>query len=282
MPSETGFLRNAFFNFTKLEDISFEGLVGLYPRLERVPESISGNLSKQFSDELTFYRLLLEDVRNNENVKIAGDKDPRLIEYMSGTAKILPEAKFIHLVRDPRDVLLSKKTAQWSKGKPGWYHIFANYVQLKMGESVGNNLSVERYLVVTYEEILNAPEAIISDICAFLQVDFEPAMLAFQEKAKELVSEEEKQWKKKTMGPLLKNNTGKWKGKLEPWEVALTERLCRQAFEIGGYQYSNAINGLPLGQKIIIKSSSFVLKGIGLPYILYRKFQQQIIVWWKR
>jgi hypothetical protein len=151
-----------------------------------------------------------------------------------------------------------------------------------MGESAGNNLSVERYMVVTYEEILHAPEATISDICAFLQVDFEPAMLAFQEKAKELVSDEETQWKKETMGPLLKNNTGKWKGKLEASEVALTESLCQQAFTIGGYTYSNAIDDLSLSGKLFIRGISKILKGIGYSYILYRKFYQQAIVWWKK
>jgi hypothetical protein len=281
MPSETGFLRNAFFNFTKLEDISFEGLVGLYPRLERVPESISGNFSKQFSDELTFYRLLLEDVRNNENVKIAGDKDPQLIEYMSGTAKVFSEAQFIHLVRDPRDVLLSKKKAKWSKGKPSWYHIFANYVQLKLGEWQGRQLPADKYLIITYEDLLNAPEDTVAEICGFLNVNFEQQMLSFQEKAKELVSEEETQWKKETMGPLLKNNTGKWKGKLAYWEVALTEKLCKQAFKIGNYKSSGSYRNLSFVQKMNVSLLSLLLRGFGSIYIPYRLWSQKILVAWK-
>src|SRR5699024_9064559 len=171
---------------------------------------------------------------------IAGDKDPKLIEYISGTAMLWSESKFIHRVRDPRDVLLSKKKAAWSKGKPSWYHIFANDVQLKMGEWQGHKLTGKRYVNGTYEDVVADQDETLARRRACLGSELAASMLSFQKTAKDLITDEETQWKKETMGPLLKNNTGKWNGKLEPWEVALTEPLCQQAFEIGRYQYSRA------------------------------------------
>jgi hypothetical protein len=277
MPPETGFLRNAFFSFTKHEDFTFERFIGLYPRLERFSETVFGNLSRPFSDELSFYCTIL----NASNEQIIGDKDPRLIEYIGGTSKMFPEAKFIHLIRDPRDVLLSKKKAQWSKGRPSWYHIFANYVQLKLGEWQGRQLPADKYLIITYEDLLNAPEDTVAEICGFLNVNFEQQMLSFQEKAKELVSEEETQWKKETMGPLLKNNTGKWKGKLAYWEVALTEKLCKQAFKIGNYKSSGSYRNLSFVQKMNVSLLSLLLRGFGSIYIPYRLWSQKILVAWK-
>jgi len=282
MPPETGFLRKGIFSFKRHENISYQKFTDLYPRLDRIPPAVFDHHPGSFSNGFDFYRYTLRKIASQEEAEIAGDKDPKLIEYISGTAMLWSESKFIHLVRDPRDVLLSKKKAAWSKGKPSWYHIFANYVQLKMGEWQGHKLTGKRYVTVTYEDLLAHPEETITQICDFLGIEFEESMLSFQKKAKELISDEETLWKKETMGPLLKNNTGKWKGKLEPWEVALTEQLCQQAFEIGRYQYSRAIKELSFFDKLYVKSVSIMLKGFGYVYMGYRKFYQKFIVWWKR
>jgi hypothetical protein len=267
---ETGFLRNACLRRQKSQNISLEQMAASFPRLERVMEKLPEETHPEsFPNEIALYHFILERFTAVQDKEIAGDKDPKLVEYISAVAQLFPKAKFIHLVRDPRDVLLSKKKAEWSKGKPSWYHIFANYVQLRLGAYAGEKLSDDQYFLVTYEQILDLPEEYISRVCDFLEVEFESSVLAFQDKARELVADDEMQWKKETMGPLLKNNTGKWKGKLETWEVALTERLCEQAFEVGGYKKSEAVNRLNGIHKLGIYFISYVFKGIGSIYMLY-------------
>ena len=61
-------------------------------------------------------------------------------------------------------------------------------------------------------------------------------MLAFQRSAEELVHESERSWKEETTGPLLRDNTGKWRDGLSAWQVCLTEHVCSQAFEWFGYE----------------------------------------------
>ena len=61
-------------------------------------------------------------------------------------------------------------------------------------------------------------------------------MLDYSQSSKSLVSDREMQWKKETLGPLLQSNTRKWEINLAPWEIALTEKVCHEAFHRLGYR----------------------------------------------
>lgn len=281
LPPETGFVRQNILSWEKNTDLTVGEYIVKNAKLNRLKEVLEGYKEKTYQTDIDFYTTFSENYVDSMKKSLVGDKDPRLIEFIAATSILFPEARFIHLVRDPRDVLLSKKKAEWSKGKPGWYHVFANYVQLKMGEWQGQKLSEGQYLSITYEDLLAAPKKTVEKVCAFLNVEFEESMLSFQDKAKELVSDEEKQWKKETMGPLLKNNTGKWKGKLTDKEVVLTEELCKQAFRIGKYAKSNASDKLSFSEKIWLAIQILLLKGSGQIYMWGRLFGQQMLVRWK-
>src|SRR5690554_5682840 len=153
-------------------------------------------------------------------------------------------------------------------------------MQLKLGQREGQKIK-DNYLVVCYEELLSDAARTVSTICDFLGVNFEQEMLSFQETANKLVSEEEKQWKKETMGPLLKYNTGKWQGKLNDWEVALTELLCTEAFSIGGYKKSEAYNNLSFLERMKVNTLFLILKSLGMVYMPFRLYSQKILVKWK-
>lgn len=281
IPPETGFIRENVLSRKKTNDFTREQLISANKKAKRILSALPDKLPQTFLNELDFYHSLLELYLSSQNKELAGDKDPRLVEFIAAVSMLFPAAQFIHLVRDPRDVLLSKKNAEWSRNRPGWYHIFANYIQLRLGEWFGKKLPKDKYLVITYENILSAPESTVTKVCDFLSVNFEKEMLSFQDKAKELVSEEEKQWKKETMGPLLKNNTGKWRGKLTDREVALTELLCEQAFNIGGYKKSDSMRRLSFVEKNWLKFITLVLKGGGIFYMMYRLISQKTLVKWK-
>lgn len=281
IPPETGFLRKNVLNKDELKNFTHTQALESNEKLERLMDVIDELRTKEtWGNEIEYYNDLTNTYRIIQEKEMLGDKDPRLIEYIAGINKIFPVVKFIHLIRDPRDVLLSKKKASWSKDKPSWYHIFANYIQLKLGHKIGLRIT-DNYLLVSYEELLSNAEDVLTRICDFLQVDFESEMLSFQETAAKLVAEEEKQWKMETLGPLLTNNSGKWKGKLLDSEVALTELLCTEAFHLGGYKKSKAYDNLSFTSKLKVKSQFIILKLLGLIYIPFRLYSQLMLIKWK-
>ena len=206
----------------------------------------------------------------SKNKKWIGDKDPRVIEYLPLLKTLVPNAHVINVFRDPRDVLVSKKKANWSNSRHVWKHIFANRVQIKMGNKFGYKLFGKDYHEIFYEELISTPKKILAELCKNLRVDYDESMLLFRHAAKKLVSEEEMSWKKETLGPLLTNNSNKWKNELSYREVKLTEICCNEAMYHGRYIARKQIKDLRLWDKIWIHIGRFLIVIVTWPYILLR------------
>lgn len=200
--------------------------------------------------DFTLYRHLLRTYAESRGKPRIADKDPRSVEYLGLLARLFPDAWVVHVIRDPRDVIASKKVAAWSSGRSPLQHIFANRVQLRMGRRDGRRLFGARYQEVLYERLLADPENVLQTVCSRLGVQYEPNMLEFGRAASDLVSQSELSWKRETLGPLLADNPGKWRQALSAWETAATERACEEAMSVGRYSPSDATVSLQLMPRI--------------------------------
>ncbi|WP_123631390.1 sulfotransferase family protein [Salinisphaera orenii] len=218
------------------------------------------------------YRSFLRLYRVKMGKPYSGDKDPRAIEWLGAASVALPGVRIIHVVRDPRDVLLSKKKADWSSTRGVLWHVFAARVQLRLGRGSGRRMRLGHYCELIYEELLDNPSGELQRLCAFLGLDYEHAMLDFGHEAQRLVSPGEMQWKKETLGPLLSNNRGKWRGQLRDWEVALVEQVCGEHFRLGGYESSFAIRRLPLLRRMWVYALKAIITSVTPLYCTYRSW----------
>lgn len=226
-----------------------------------------------FSSRKLYLALLDRYVSIRGDTVWLGDKDPRSIEYLPVIHRHFPQARILHLVRDPRDVLTSKKKAAWSRNRSIFEHIFANRVQLKIGRRQGKRLFGDKYLELAYEELIGNAETALTHICRFLNLDYNPAMLDFAGSSLELVSQDEMQWKKETLGPLMTKNIGKWKQSLAPKEVALCERACHEAFEVFGYSRSDCMERLGIGNRFWVMEWFAILAAMDPLYRFYRNWR---------
>jgi len=202
-----------------------------------------------------------------------GDKDPRAIEYLPLLKSVAPDSLVLHILRDPRDVLASKKKAAWSKKGHVWKHVFANRVQFTIGSRRGPDLFGKRYHEICYEELLSAPEKVLSGLCRDLGLEYDKGMLSFGNAARKLVADREMSWKKETLGPLLTENRAKWKTGLHPREVLLTELCCGQAMARGGYKKDQRSRRLSLKDRLWVQAGRLLIVMATWPYIQYRNFR---------
>jgi hypothetical protein len=105
-----------------------------------------------------------------------GDKTPRYVEHIPFLADLFPDSRFIHLVRDGRDVALSyadvsfgpktvsKSAALWAK-------------RVSAGLREGRSLGPGRYAEIRYEDLVEDPEGQLKELCNFLNASFEPTMI---------------------------------------------------------------------------------------------------------
>lgn len=186
------------------------------------------------------YVRLLELHRQREAVTIVGDKDPRLIDYLPALARRVPRVRVIHVIRDPRDVLVSRRKASWSKGRRDVSHLVAYRAQMVRGRKTGREWLGDGYLEVRYEDLLRNPRESLTRMCQHIGVEYDPEMMSFGQKAEELVAEAEWEWKKETTGPLKRDNIGNWKDELTQHTRRVAERVCVAPFPDLGYHRDGA------------------------------------------
>ena len=105
-----------------------------------------------------------------------GDKTPRYVEHIPFLASLFPASRFIHLVRDGRDVALSYADVSFGpKTVSTSAHLWAKRVAAGMHD--GRALGAGRYTELRYEELVDDPEARLKELCTFLDVGFDPVML---------------------------------------------------------------------------------------------------------
>lgn len=189
--------------------------------------------------DLTIFDCLTAEYLRREGKTILGYKDPRCIESLRQIKAWFPEAYVIHIVRDPRDVLLSKMKAEWSKNRSWYLHVLINQLQLQLGLKT-RYLFQDRFIEIRYETLLKEPRQSLKDLCDKLRVPYEDSMLEFSQAATKLVSSDEMQWKKETLGPLLQDNMRKWEGELSRLQIGSVEELVCSAFEHYHYQKTRA------------------------------------------
>ena len=255
----------------RLADDALVGRLGLPSG--QLAEVVAG-AGAGFSSVDLYLRLLRAYAETRGRPAWLGDKDPRCVELLPLIRRDFPSAHVLHAIRDPRDVLASKKKAAWARGHSTLHHILANRTQLKIGRALGPRLFADRYLEVIYEQLLAEPASVLQSICERLGIPFDPAMLEFADSSRELVAEDELAWKKETLGPLLASNTGKWESVLTPWEVALTERTCGEAFDAVGYARSAAESRLGWLSRLFLIGTSSLLAAAGATYGLLRRWRQ--------
>lgn len=169
----------------------------------------------------------------NRNKKRYGDKTPRYIEHIPLLSRLWPEAKFVHLVRDGREVALSyadvpfgpstvaKAAALW-KGR------------VVLGMEQGRALGPKRYAEMRYERLLANPQEEIERLCSFLELDFDPAMLDYSERARLEVLDRAKLYNPHVTKSIKK--TRSWDEQMPPSQVEVFEAVAGDTLQELGYE----------------------------------------------
>ena len=106
-----------------------------------------------------------------------GDKTPTYRGLMVSIQGLLPEARFIHLVRDGRDAALSYRGLWFGPGDDieAQARFWVDQVSLARAQA----LELQHYLEIKYEMLIGDPETTLRSICSYLQLSYHPRMLDY-------------------------------------------------------------------------------------------------------
>ena len=178
---------------------------------------------------------------------LVGDKTPHYVRSLPTLHALWPQARFVHIVRDGRDVCLSVRNwrkvterrgavarySHWERDPVATAALWWEW-QVRLGREAGAALGPERYLEIQYESLVDDPAAACRTLCAFLDVPYEASMLAFHEgRTREEPGLDAKQaWRPVTRG-LRDWGTELPAGELERFEAASGELLDELGYERG-------------------------------------------------
>jgi len=163
-----------------------------------------------------------------------GQKTPRLVRYWERLAHAYPDAVFIHPTRDPRAVVASLRRSPAHRmnawfGACRWRDDTA--AGLAMEAALG-----DRVLRYDYETLARDPENTARQVCAHLQLPFDPRMLAAPEAKLELKASEERAGHHTEVSrPVHAQSVDRWRDELSETESAVVAHVTRDVAERAGY-----------------------------------------------
>ena len=172
-------------------------------------------------------------VRSFLEQKRSDDRKPRIgatvHKHFDRLLRIWPDARFIHLVRDGRDVARSCVSMGWYgnawRAAERW--ITAERLWNRMTELV----PPERRIDVRYEELIADPVAQLTRMCELIGIAYDPAMLSYPARS--------------TYAPPDARQAYQWRRRLAPREVQLIESCMAELLLARGYELSAAVPQLP-------------------------------------
>jgi hypothetical protein len=163
-----------------------------------------------------------------------GDKSPDYAENIPSLALMFPEARYIHLVRDPRAVASSLVRHNWG---PSTYWQAARMwaYKVEMATIDMQILGPHRGLTIRFEDVVGDPETTLRGVCQFLDLDWESGMI--DAKTREKITSGSKSMNvlhRKSNMAIDAQRAESWRG-ISPRRLQHIEAVCRHLMPL--YQY---------------------------------------------
>jgi hypothetical protein len=170
------------------------------------------------------------------------DKSAFNVLVFDRLAALFPDARFIHLVRDGRDLAASLLERRWRAPSgavfdhcasvAGAARYWASLTQRGLEEET---LLGDRVLRIRYEDLAARPSETMQAICAFLVEPFEPTIVALEDRRPTLAGLE-LETADRLRRSVNQSAVGRWRRDLAADDAAAVFEAFRPLFETLGYQ----------------------------------------------
>ena len=130
-----------------------------------------------------FYAMYAE----REGKQRFGDKTPFYVRKMDLIQRTLPEARFIHIIRDGRAVALSIMGLWFG---PNTIEEAAEFWVARIDQARKKAANIDHYIEVRYEDIVRDSEPQLRRICEFVDLPWDDRVLRYYETVVERISRE--------------------------------------------------------------------------------------------
>lgn len=212
----------------------------------RLPEDRVREAAAKCDTYGAFVSALYDEFARIHGKPLAGDKTPDYARRLPMLHGLFPQAKFIHIIRDGRDVALSTlewtavdnkgpcNFALWDEQRMGTIAMWWRWL-VGTGRKDGAALGPSLYREIHYERLVDEPEPTLRELLDFLGLPFAGEMLRFHEgkMSNAPALSAKRAWLPPTRG--LRN----WSSQMKQEDVALWEFLASDLLTELGYARGN-------------------------------------------
>ncbi len=203
-------------------------------------DEISAKIMAECRSGGDFLRIVMQEVARKQGTARWADCTPDHLLYMEEIKRQMPDALFIHIIRDGRDVALSYVKQGWSYPLPwdrdeclGVAGLYWEWV-IRKGRERGKRLGAD-YQEVRFEELITNPQETLSRLGLFIDHDLDYDRIqragigSVSRPNSSFASESEETF----------NPVARWKTKMPPEQLAAFEELVGDFLLELGYSLSS-------------------------------------------
>jgi hypothetical protein len=237
LPDESYFIRNAYKELRrrgKEDDLSLAWRLiqndRFFKQWELAPALVERVIDRSAPQTYAdLIRVLFAAYAEREEKPLSADKTPSHAYCFDWYADHFPDSRFVHVLRDPREVCMALAVQPWYRGGlAGAAGKWATTV--RRARAAGASLG-ERYLEVRYERLIADPEATLREVCELARIPFAQQMLAYPALTRPHAA---RHFAMSRTPPRV--GVRRWRDELNPADVALIELIAGGVMAEAGYE----------------------------------------------
>ena len=163
-----------------------------------------------------------------------GDKTPLYLRYVDELSAIWPDARFVVLVRDGRDVALSVMRLPFGPNNV-WAAARAWSLAVRLGREAEIRFP-DRVFSLRYEDLAEQPGTEMRHVCSFLGLDYEPDMLAIERTDAAKIVDDQSGWFSSIWAGINTASVGRWRSEMTQADQRIFESVAGAELEALGYE----------------------------------------------
>jgi hypothetical protein len=167
-----------------------------------------------------------------KNIRLV-EKSVENAEFAGFLKNVFPDAKFIHIIRNPYATVVSLRKYNTMRGNYPYLGWIIDALENNYHYSIINPLHVTDYLVVRFEDLITDTETKMREISRFLEIPFDETML--------IPTALGKLWPGNSVNGVSFSGVSadpieKWKNQINPLEIAVVNSNLQHVLDIYGYE----------------------------------------------
>jgi hypothetical protein len=211
-------------------------------------EQLSARILNECRTSGDFIRVVMDSIAHSQHMQRWAVYDPDNVLHVERVKRDIPNALFVHIIRDGRDIALSLKKMggfkplPWDRTQTESLVATALYWEwmVRKGREHGRKFAAD-YIEIHYEDLMMRPQEALATLGGFLNhdLDYDRIQGAGLGRLSETNSSFREEGAKEKLNPL-----GRWKERLTGAEVAAIEETVGECLQENGYELS-----LPLAER---------------------------------